>query len=225
MGCGASRPGDVAHAAAPEQPTGGTMPLTAAGLKPWRHGSSISVEAVARQREEFWETRTSGQPMIWNALKAAAEAVLAGDFDHANAVLTATNIMTPRGTLELAYDELGTEYKVPQVCFSDPMDVDKGQNSAAAMSNRGPVQDRELVVHVRIYPGEHKLTLETRTGRSVLELKEQITEASRADESCPEVEPAAQRMLFMGKELRDTQSVFECGLDGERVVQVYLRRS
>ena len=76
-----------------------------------------------------------GNAIIWQTLKSAAENILDGDVDLANAILEASSVSTPHGSLYRCYDELGALYSVsgslqgcPQrplytntVCFSvDP---------------------------------------------------------------------------------------------------------
>lgn len=60
---------------------------------------------------------------MWQTIRSAAEAVLADDIPLANAILDASSINTPNGTLEVCYDERGYQYKVPQYCYSSPMEL------------------------------------------------------------------------------------------------------
>jgi hypothetical protein len=60
---------------------------------------------------------------MWAAIRSAAEALLADDLALASAILEASNISTPNGTLELAYDELGHQYKIPIFCLVNPVDL------------------------------------------------------------------------------------------------------
>lgn len=90
---------------------------------------------------------------MWQAIKSAAEALLANDVSLANAIVEvrcfmwfldksfifsanyyqASNITTPNGSLEVCYDERGHQYKVPQYCVANPIEL--GQTQGTDTSN------------------------------------------------------------------------------------------
>ena len=57
---------------------------------------------------------------MWAALKAACET---DDMAMVTAIVESAGINLPRGTLDLAYDELGNEYVIPPYCFSFPTNM------------------------------------------------------------------------------------------------------
>lgn len=59
-------------------------------------------------RSEFWDTRVDGNNIVWQGLKSISETYLNNDIDLCNALLEASGIVSPNGTLEMTYDELGT---------------------------------------------------------------------------------------------------------------------
>ena len=73
---------------------------------------------MARYGSQYWETRVDNDPDMWASIRAAAEALLAGDVDHANVLLEASNITTPSASLGTCFDARGAEYRVPRRCGS-----------------------------------------------------------------------------------------------------------
>ena len=73
---------------------------------------------------------------IWDALKAAADGVEAGDFDLAQAIVDGASITLPHGLLTDCYDELGTRYQLPVYCFSLPVNVIVNRDNSAS-THRG----------------------------------------------------------------------------------------
>jgi len=90
------------------------------------------------RRDEFWDTAPvfDGRKEIWDALRAASVAIEALDFDLAQAILDGANISVPNGSLTECYDELGTLYRVPVYCLSNPINMVKeyGRESPADCS-------------------------------------------------------------------------------------------
>ena len=103
----------------------------------YQHGRSITARQLQQQRNEFWATRVDGNSQSWLALKNVSEAFLGGDIELANALLEASMITTPNGSLDLCYDERGHQYKVPMYCFADPVELlaDGGSSSSSGGSS------------------------------------------------------------------------------------------
>ncbi|OJD13096.1 hypothetical protein ACJ73_09246 [Blastomyces percursus] len=81
-------------------------------------------EQLARERELFFETRVTGRPEVWAALKAATSLVRAGDMPTAQGILDAAGITVPTGDLcDGCYDESGVLYRIPESIAMDPVDV------------------------------------------------------------------------------------------------------
>lgn len=66
------------------------------------------------KRDEFWDTAPAfeGRKEIWDALRAAAVAAEALDFQLAQAILDGASVSVPNGYLTECYDEWGTRYQV-----------------------------------------------------------------------------------------------------------------
>lgn len=99
------------------------VPLTAS--KPWTSTDRTWTRSqLRREREDFFETRVTGRPEIWAALKEVCELIRQGDLVDAQGILDAADITLPTGRLEQgAYDERGTLYKLPETIVSNPQNV------------------------------------------------------------------------------------------------------
>ena len=119
----------------------------------------------------------------------------------------------------------------------------KSQKSAPAPIGKGdPIQ----VVKIRINPGDHNLHLQNKltTADTILTLKTKVFEETTVadptqddDSFVPSAEATAhnsgrpypvcavgrQRVMFLGKELRDSELLGTAKIDSTRVVQIFLR--
>lgn len=91
------------------------------------------------KRDEFWDTAPAfdGRKEIWDALRAAAVAAEAKDYELAQAILDGASVSVPNGYLTECYDELGARYQVPIYCLSYPINIvkeDYGRDSPAECS-------------------------------------------------------------------------------------------
>lgn len=246
MGCGASTNADSnrsSNGRGPVANTNGVNLITGTGaggatrkiisVKTYRHGSPITQAELDQRRNVFWGTQVQGNAHMWNALRTASEALLSQDLNLANAVLEASNISTPSASLELCYDELGFEYKVPIFCYSNPIELTSTTNNLpeASLVQTNPKQSTvvtaaPLHLRIRVNPGDYNLRVDASTADSILALKRTILEQSQekqADVGIPICEENRQRIMFLGKELQNAQLLGEVGLDDSKVVQVFLR--
>eukprot|EP01038_Epipyxis_sp_PR26KG_P015924 gene15924-21604_t len=210
----------------------------------YQHGSTITQTELNNSRLEFWQTRTDGNAVMWQAIRTAAEAILDNDLGLANAILEASNISTPGGTLEVSYDERGHQYKVPNYCIANPIELagvgpaltdnnlptattvndpkklTKGNSSTKAKV----VEAVPIQVKIRINPGDYNLLVQAETTYSILDLKHSIVEQSlQSTAQLPALAEERQRIIFMGRELQNAQIIGELGLDESKVIQVFLR--
>lgn len=137
---------------------------------------------------------------MWQSIRSAAEAMLNNDLTLANAILEvrysalydlfpsfklssqASNLTTPNGSLEVVYDERGYQYKVPQYCYANPLELtnepvkavnaepisESVKNAENVQSVGGPT----MKVRVRINPGDHNLTVSAELNGTILNLKQ-----------------------------------------------------
>ncbi len=73
----------------------------------YRYGKPITSKELSVLRSEFWDTRVDGNIIIWQGLKSISETYLNNDIHLCNALLEASGIISPNGSLEMTYDELG----------------------------------------------------------------------------------------------------------------------
>lgn len=204
----------------------------------------IIKEELEKLREDFWGSRVDGNSQIWGTIRTCAEMILQSSngnegIETANAILTASNIKTPRGTLELCYDEWGFAYHIPNYCLSDP--VAFGGSLPKAIS--APVSRSELgspiSLEVRVYPSDKKLLIKCHSNTFISELKElieqQSIEANKADNLTPICEVRKQRVIYLGREfiandqmlrdtyLMDTSNDTPSKKTPVKVLQVFLR--
>ncbi|EXJ82125.1 hypothetical protein A1O1_08194 [Capronia coronata CBS 617.96] len=97
--------------------------------KPWKSTErSWTRTQLDRERHEFFETRVTGRPEIWDGLMHALLCLREGDLADAQGILNALAITLPTGRLEDgAYDEVGNLYTLPEAVISDPIDVIEGR--------------------------------------------------------------------------------------------------
>lgn len=79
---------------------------------------------MERERVEFFETRVTGRPEIWGALKNVSELLREGELATAQGILEAAGVTIPTGNLvEGCYDEAGNLYRLPETIILDPLNV------------------------------------------------------------------------------------------------------
>lgn len=77
-----------------------------------------------KAREEFFDTRVTNRPEIWDSLKAVVELMDQGDIGTAQGILDASEITLPTGDLvDGAYDKFGNLYQLPHSVVSAPSNV------------------------------------------------------------------------------------------------------
>ena len=93
-------------------------------LHPWTSHRRWTRRELTRERNEFFDTRTSGRQEIWATLKGVVELMVAGDIPTAQSMLDAAAITVPTGDLiNGAYDEPGNFYQIPEHIINDPENV------------------------------------------------------------------------------------------------------
>lgn len=131
MGCGAS------HEVADYNGGGRVTRLPHPGSWLLTPGPGVTQEELQGRRVQFWETRVSGHPQMWNNLRLVCEGLLAGDIELASTVLDSTGMRVPQGNLTQApslvvYDSMGAQYDIPRFVWSTPGNVISAEAAAAA---------------------------------------------------------------------------------------------
>ena len=87
----------------------------------WKSKRKWTRQEIDREREEFFDTRVTGRPEVWGALKIVVGLLGEGEIDTAQGILDAANITVPTGDLiNGVYDEVGNFYQLPEHMISDP---------------------------------------------------------------------------------------------------------
>jgi len=227
MGCGSSNSAVQNNTAAQVTSTVNVRPVD-------QKMRTYTPAELKIMRTEFWESRVDGSPDMYIAIRSVCEAILNNDNVLAEAILEASNITTFDKTLARCFDERGHEYLIPSYCWSSqgpanlaPISVIPNIEAKTELVNIKNA-DQPLELKVQINPGDRNFVIKANTSNSVAELKALICEESKIKtEKNPSVVPAIetkQRIIFMGKELKNTQYLGDIGVDGVRVIQVFLRK-
>lgn len=249
MGCGASNSAAVttptastpnrnqSRNASNRPPAMASLPLVKA--KNFRHGTTITSGELNNLRSDFWGSRTEGNTNMWLAIRSAADAMLGDDLALANAIVEASNIITPNGSLELCYDERGFQYKVPQYCYANPLELtnepttiipdnvsERSKNKANSELSAPTYTESGVSVklRMRINPGDHNLAVAIDNNATIEHLKLMVVkEVNERIPSIQNMNVQRQRIIFMGKELTNNVKVKDAKFDDSKVVQVFLR--
>ncbi|CAH2252390.1 jg2013 [Pararge aegeria aegeria] len=130
----------------------------------WKSDVPLTEGQLRSKRDEFWDTAPAfeGRKEIWDALRAAAVAAEATDFQLAQAILDGASVSVPNGYLTECYDEWGTRYQVPIYCLSAPLNMVKeagGRDSPAECSEpalRRTSRRRGGAHHARLRGAGHR---------------------------------------------------------------------
>lgn len=230
MGCGASN--NATSTTGPAR-NGNVLSRPVQKSKSYRHGSEITQRELDQQRSDFWATRSGGNSHMWQAIRSAVEALLSNDLPLATAILEASNISTPNGTLDVCYDERGYMYKVPIYCLANPQELrpSSGAGKKKRDKENSPRKESKpkevgasIKLRIRINPGDYNLMVNATTTDSISELKQLIVkQASVNPTPLPELEEGRLRIMFMGKEIKNDQTVSGVRFDEQNVVQVFVR--
>ncbi|KAI9804294.1 MAG: hypothetical protein M1833_007101 [Piccolia ochrophora] len=89
----------------------------------WTSKRQWTRQQLDREREEFFDTRVTGRPETWSAIRVALE-TMETDLGTAQTILDAAGVTLPTGDLiNGAYDDVGNFYQLPEQCISDPLNI------------------------------------------------------------------------------------------------------
>lgn len=212
-----------------------STPSTVLNVRPLAEKQkTYSAAELYNMRKEFWESRVDGSPDMYVALRSVCEAIVANENALAEAILEASNITTTGTTIARCYDERGHEYNIPTYCWSDQgpanLKVSKPVPFSEPRKNNVTIKNanQEIELKVQVNPGDRNFVIKANTSNSVAEFKALICKESTIktdkNQSTEPVRETRQRMIFMGKELKNTQYLGDIGVDAARVIQVFLRK-
>ena len=146
-----------------------------------------------RERADFFDTRVTGRPEIWQTIHAALQVLWDPAADDSNddgldglgtaqSILSAAEVSLPTGDLSSGvYDALGNYYQLPHWVVADPTNMaqhsdDDAKVDLSTAGNDTIGDDDESVSSDTERRREEK-------GKAVLDLREQITLRARLSES------------------------------------------
>lgn len=189
-------------------------------LPVWSAERSITSEQLLRKRAEFWDTSPAyeGRKEIWDALKAAAEALETGNRDLAQAILDGASITLPTGFLSDCYDELGCRYVLPPYVLSRPTNImtSKPEPTSDAVTPTSTVtMAPDMYLKIRLSVGDQTSDekLPVNSLERIADVKERIRQNHNLGTS-------RIRMICCGKILNDKTAIKDAKIPKSFVVQV-----
>lgn len=222
MGCGASgadtAPDNV------RQNNMSSIPLKAP--KQFELNPQVTHEELKDKRQAFWDTRVDNNLEIWRNLHMAADALVEGDLANATAIISVNGIKTPQGSLARCYDERGAEYRVPNYCYTTPLNLLVG--TTRKQQDTSSLSDAKWTLRIRVAPWDSDYSVAASPKTSVSELKETICKALSDNppagiQNGSRVIPRRLRVVFWGKELTDLELLGHTRVKDEALVQVFMR--
>eukprot|EP00743_Colponemidia_sp_Colp-15_P001156 GILK01001269.1.p1 GENE.GILK01001269.1~~GILK01001269.1.p1 ORF type:complete len:230 (+),score=34.35 GILK01001269.1:138-827(+) len=182
----------------------------------WTNDKPLTVEELKAKREEFWFTRVEGRPEAWQALRAACEA----DAETALLIVQAAGLTLVNDSLIASYDTLGNRYDIPVFCINEPTNLlttrAQSVENTARTSSPAVVAPTPTKLRVRSCRTAKNVELELLMTDTIGMAKEKFAEAEG-------VPATRQRFFYMGKELLNDRSLYDCQIPEEYIVQVVER--
>jgi len=207
----------------------------------WTTSPPFGRAEIDNKRREFWDTAPAyeGSREIWDALKAACEAE---DTGMAQAILAASEIKLPNGSLTNCFDINGSKYNIPQFCISYPDNMVADTVTAAAQvpapvvaapapasaappamsptpqarstptSPVSPAEGEGMKIKCRLSIGQDETFIFGMRDTAMM-VKERVFESKR-------IEMYRMRVYFVGKVVPDRLPLVSLGLGKNDVIQV-----
>ncbi|KAF2223120.1 hypothetical protein BDZ85DRAFT_237096 [Elsinoe ampelina] len=190
-------------------------------LAPW------TPSQLAKEREAFFDTRVTGDPEVWSALKIVCEMLRAGDVASAQGMMDAVGLTCPTGRIKKrrkggVFDEQGRGYDIPGWVVGDPEDLveeevrgekEKDSEGEESEDEKGKGRERNegerVKVRARLSDKGVDVVVEVGVEQKVRVLVRRLQEKSGGKRM---------RLLYLGKILREDQSLREQGWQDGHVV-------
>ncbi|MCJ1314270.1 hypothetical protein MMC25_007950 [Agyrium rufum] len=180
---------------------------------------------IDREREEFFDTRVTGRPEIWGALRIVVGLVAEGEIDTAQGILDASGVTVPTGDLiNGVYDEHGNLYHLPEVVASYPDNMVEEEKSTVVGEEDGDGEDDDDDPDDDGLPGEQiseeeKERRREEKGKTVLKSGEGIKVRARlSDRGGPDVVVEVAKEQTVRFLIRRIQS--EVGIPGKGKIRL-----
>lgn len=126
----------------------------------------------------------------------------------ANAILEASAITTPKGSLALCYDQLGNKYEVPLYCFSFPSNITSGglnPDGTNAEEKKDLTGEKEIRIRLCNLGRDLELKVQMEISNKVSDLKESVE--GKAKENKVEFSKNKMRLFISGREMKDEDKI------------------
>ncbi|KAJ4296446.1 hypothetical protein N0V90_006491 [Kalmusia sp. IMI 367209] len=110
--------------------------------------SQWTRQRLDKERNDWWDTRTTGSGEIWSAYRLMVQSLQQGDIREAQALLDATECTCPNGMLWRGiFDNRGEWYKVPEWIVFEPEGlVEEEELKDDEVGSVGEDEDKEVEV-------------------------------------------------------------------------------
>ncbi|RQM05744.1 hypothetical protein DH86_00004116, partial [Scytalidium sp. 3C] len=146
---------------------------------------------IDRERRDFFDTRVTGRPEIWQTIRAALEILWSGgdlgDDDGgiatAEQMFEAAGITVPTGNLANGvYDALGAFYSLPQWIVSDPVNLQDSPNDGDSSLDAGDGTDKTAGEDVAQVDEEELMKRREEKGKGVINPEDLVKVKARLSE-------------------------------------------
>lgn len=105
----------------------------------------FSKQRLERERNDWWDTRTTGSAEIWAALRSMVHSLQGGNVTEAQVLLDATECTCPNGMLwRGVFDNRGEWYKVPEWVVIEPEGLVEEDELKDEAGSVGEDDDKEV---------------------------------------------------------------------------------
>ncbi|KAI1382916.1 uncharacterized protein F4822DRAFT_86299 [Hypoxylon trugodes] len=158
------------------------------------------------ERADFFDTRVTGRPEVWQALKAALEVMWEADVGNAatgestdedgtgglataQSILKAAEVTLPTGDLSNGvYDALGNYYALPEWIVSDPVNVTEEGNAKKSKDDIDRKGEDDLTGDDMDEVDEDEaVRRREEKGKGVVDMKHMVKVRARLSENLPDV--------------------------------------
>ncbi|SMR45521.1 unnamed protein product [Zymoseptoria tritici ST99CH_3D1] len=195
---------------------------------------------LAREREVFFETRVTGRPEVWSALRLICEELRRGDVAQAQAMMSAAGVTCPSGRFARSrgrnprggvYDERGALYDVHEWVVVDPGDLvedttemagegknledeDEEEEDGREEKGKGRAESvgEEVLVRVRLSDGSPDLEVLVGEKQTAGVIVRRVREKMGR----------GVRLLYLGKPVEENKTLGECGWRSGQMLNAFL---
>lgn len=218
-------PVDVLNTSSPLSNSRSTPLLSSNTTKSKSYGNngynSWTRARLTRERIAFFDTRVTGAPEIWAAVRTVIELVRDGDLNTAQGVLDAAGCTCPTGEIARGvYDERGRLYEVPDWVVGDPGDLMENEGDDGDM-----VGDRGSSFNGTEYKNEESDYGESNSGTASENDSEMGKRKQKEKVTAPSIKRSTIKERSREKKLK--KKLDNTSIDGEKgkIIKVKVRLS